>query len=77
MRNVICLRHSFRLLILAVWMAVGGFAATAAQAQDVDAEVAEEPGVDLGSEQGLQDWIAGFRGRALAQGCLLYTSRCV
>lgn len=68
MRNVICLRHSFRLLILAVWMAVAGFAATTAQAQDVDAEVAEEPGVDLGSEQGLQDWIAGFRGRALAQG---------
>lgn len=37
-------------------------------AQDIEPEMVEEQGVDLGSAQGLQDWVTAFRTRALAAG---------
>jgi membrane-bound lytic murein transglycosylase B len=69
MRSPVDGRHILRFLILAsCTAAVGCFAAGGSLAQDVEAEIVEEPGVDLGSEQGLQDWVKAFRGRALAAG---------
>ena len=63
------IRHILHPLILVTALAAAGcIAPVGALAQDVEAEIVEEPGVDLGSEQGLQDWVKGFRGRALAQG---------
>ena len=69
MRRSDDIRHILHPLILVTALAAAGcLAPVGALAQDVEAEIVEEPGVDLGSEQGLQEWVKGFRGRALAQG---------
>lgn len=59
------MRGLWHLLAVGLLLAL---APVAGPAQEIEPDFVEEAGVDLGSEQGLQDWVKAFRERALAAG---------